>query len=58
MLDTVLVSWLTYVCESRAMMFPRDSELADIDKERREQEKGPQARLHELEELAKIYENR
>ncbi|KAK9828808.1 hypothetical protein WJX72_002170 [[Myrmecia] bisecta] len=36
----------------------RDAEEADVEKERKEQAKGPQARLHELEELAQIYENR
>mmetsp|Transcript_2424 Transcript_2424/g.6264 ORF Transcript_2424/g.6264 Transcript_2424/m.6264 type:complete len:272 (-) Transcript_2424:581-1396(-) len=36
----------------------RDTEAADIEKERREQEKGPAARAHELEELTQIYCNR
>ena len=36
----------------------RDSEEADVEKERREQEKGPAARAHELAELAEIYEER
>lgn len=31
---------------------------ADVEKERREQEKGPAARAHELSELAEIYEER
>ena len=31
---------------------------ADVEKERREQEKGPAARAHELAELAEIYEGR
>ncbi|KAF5842572.1 Ccc1 family [Dunaliella salina] len=36
----------------------RDTEAADVEKERREQEKGPAARAHELEELTQIYCNR
>ena len=36
----------------------RDTEAADIEKERIEQEKGPEARQHELEELTQIYCNR
>ena len=36
----------------------RDCEEADIEKERAMQAKGPEARAHELEELALIYENR
>eukprot|EP00884_Botryococcus_braunii_P012479 jgi/Botrbrau1/21231/Bobra.39_2s0030.1 len=36
----------------------RDSEEADVEKERREQLKGPAAREAELRELAKIYEDR
>ena len=36
----------------------RDAEQADIDKEKAEQAKGPEARAHELEELAQIYEER
>jgi VIT1/CCC1 family predicted Fe2+/Mn2+ transporter len=36
----------------------RDSEEADIEKERAEQLKGPEARAHELEELKQIYVNR
>ena len=36
----------------------RDAEEADIAKERVEQEKGPAARAHELEELTQIYEER
>lgn len=36
----------------------RDSEEADVEKERIEQLKGPRARAHELEELAQIYEDR
>jgi VIT1/CCC1 family predicted Fe2+/Mn2+ transporter len=36
----------------------RDSELADIEKERQEQLKGPAARAKELEELAGIYMER
>jgi hypothetical protein len=41
-----------------AVVLCRDSEEADVEKERREQAKGPAARLHELKELAKIYEER
>lgn len=33
----------------------KDAEEADIEKERREQEKGPEARAHELDELTDIY---
>lgn len=36
----------------------RDTELADIEKERQEQAKGPEARAKELEELAGIYMER
>ena len=36
----------------------RDAEDADIAKEKLEQEKGPAARAHELEELTQIYEDR
>ena len=36
----------------------RDTEQADIEKERQQQAKGPEARQHELEELAEIYEQR
>jgi hypothetical protein len=36
----------------------RDSEEADVEKERKEQLKGPAAREAELRELAKIYEDR
>lgn len=36
----------------------RDAEEADIEKERKEQAKGPAARAHELEELTAIYEDR
>ncbi|CAL8471042.1 g10584 [Coccomyxa elongata] len=36
----------------------RDAEEADIEKERKEQAKGPAARQHELEELTAIYEER
>jgi len=36
----------------------KDCEEADIAKEREQQEKGPAARAHELEELAQIYINR
>ncbi|KAL6753520.1 Ccc1 family [Haematococcus lacustris] len=36
----------------------RDSEEADIQKEREQQAKGPAAREHELEELCEIYVNR
>lgn len=36
----------------------KDAELADIEVERKEQEKGPQARARELRELALIYEER
>ena len=32
----------------------KDAEQADIEKERREQEKGPAARKHELQELAQV----
>ncbi|DBB00345.1 TPA: hypothetical protein ACH3X3_011749 [Trebouxia sp. C0006] len=36
----------------------KDSEKADIEKEKQMQAKGPAARQHELEELAAIYESR
>lgn len=36
----------------------RESERADIKQEEEEQEKGPEARAHELRELALIYERR
>lgn len=36
----------------------RDTEMADVDKERQEQERGPEARAHELEELVQIYIDR
>jgi hypothetical protein len=36
----------------------RDSEEADIAKERKEQDKGPAARAHELDELTDIYQSR
>ena len=36
----------------------RDAEEADIQKEVREQAKGPAARAHELDELTQIYEDR
>ncbi|CAL8470039.1 g9581 [Coccomyxa elongata] len=36
----------------------KDTEEADVEKERRQQEKGPEAREHELEELAQIYVGR
>ena len=32
--------------------------MADVEKERKEQAKGPEAQAHELEELTKIYEDR
>ena len=32
--------------------------MADIEKERKEQAKGPAARAHELDELTQIYEDR
>ena len=37
---------------------PLPKHQADVEKERREQEKGPAARAHELAELAEIYEER
>ena len=40
------------------MLVQRDAEHADIEKERVEQLKGPEARAHELEELALIYVDR
>ena len=36
----------------------KDTELADVDKERQQQEAGPSAREEELEELAQIYVSR
>jgi VIT1/CCC1 family predicted Fe2+/Mn2+ transporter len=36
----------------------KDTELADVDKERQQQEAGPEARAAELEELAQIYVSR
>lgn len=36
----------------------KDTEEADVEKERQQQEKGPEAREHELEELAQIYVGR
>ena len=36
----------------------RDAEAADVDKEKREQEKGPAAQQKELEELTQIYIDR
>ena len=36
----------------------KDCEEADIDKERLQQEMGPEARQHELDELTQIYVNR
>lgn len=36
----------------------RDTEEADVEKEREEQRKGPAAQAHELEELTQIYVNR
>ena len=36
----------------------KDTELADVDKERQQQEAGPTTRAHELEELAQIYVSR
>lgn len=36
----------------------RDTELADIEKEREQQAKGPRAQAHELEELTQIYVGR
>ena len=36
----------------------RDAEEADILKEVKEQQKGPAARAHELDELTQIYEDR
>ena len=36
----------------------KDTELADVDKERQQQEAGPRAREEELEELAQIYVGR
>lgn len=36
----------------------KDTELADVDKERQQQEAGPRAREEELEELAQIYVSR
>ena len=36
----------------------KDTELADVDKERQQQEAGPATRAHELEELAQIYVSR
>ncbi len=36
----------------------KDTELADVDKERKQQEAGPRTRAHELEELAQIYVGR
>ena len=32
--------------------------MADVEKERQEQAKGPAARAHEMQELAKIYQDR
>jgi hypothetical protein len=46
----VLKGWVAFGC--------RDAEEADIEKERKEQAKGPAARAHELEELTAIYEDR
>ena len=40
------------------MASQRDTEQADIEKERQQQAKGPEAQAHELEELAEIYEQR
>jgi VIT1/CCC1 family predicted Fe2+/Mn2+ transporter len=36
----------------------RDAEMADVEKEKREQAKGPVAQAHELDELTAIYEDR
>lgn len=36
----------------------KDTEMADVDKERKAQEKGPEMRAHELEELTQIYVER
>lgn len=36
----------------------KDTEEADVDKEREQQEKGPETREHELEELTQIYVER
>ena len=36
----------------------KDTELADVEKERQQQEAGPQTRAYELEELAQIYVSR
>ena len=33
----------------------RELEMADVEKERQEQQKGPKARVHELDELVNIY---
>ena len=33
----------------------RDTEAADVEKERQEQQKGPAARARELDELVQIY---
>lgn len=36
----------------------KDTELADVETERQQQEAGPRTREHELEELAQIYVGR
>ena len=36
----------------------KDTELADVDKERQQQEAGPAARAAELEELTQVYVSR
>nr|QKY15158.1 vacuolar iron transporter family (VIT) [Polytomella parva] len=58
-----IASWiagaLSMACgEYISVASQRDTEEADIEKERNEQRKGPEAQAKELEELAQIYVNR
>lgn len=53
-----LVSIQPADCSRQHTHLCRDAEEADIQKEIREQAKGPAARAHELDELTQIYEDR
>lgn len=58
-----LAAWMAgalsmFLGEYASVAAQRDSEAADIEKEKDMQAQGPEARAHELDELTQIYVNR
>lgn len=58
-----LAAWIAgalsmFLGEYASVAAQRDSEAADIEKEKDMQAQGPEARAHELDELTQIYVNR